>query len=494
MKTRSADSWFSRYVTGKLLGSGGRPLSLYALLALLALLTLLLLHTVLAFLIPPAVPSQSVVVLNLVFAGLYALALSILTAALGLYLWLQIKPLALFATLAAAGLWVIGILGFGQAAAWIALVSIVAFGLVVALGLRIASPSLLPLSDRSQRRGALGFLRDYIQKRNRLGQVVSESSQGQGEPQVRVTGNQRSRVARGPGFILTGCHHAVALSNGLEFRGVKSPGLVFTGRRDQVMQALDLRPQRRDFEVEALTKDGINITVRASASFRIDAGHRQPRLGEHLPFRKSAAFKALYAQRVEHHSGESGSGSVKQCRWDSLPSSFGRRILQDIISGYTFDGLYGLYQATGQVPREAIAQAFCSQLAGELKSVGIQLMEGSIGNLEPSDPHVYLERARNWQSEWQRKIMLEQAEGQAEWLRLVESARAEAQAELVMDLGRRLKRLNASREELRPERILNQLLNTLEGLAGKPRTKGVLPPETKQAMTEIREDLDEIEE
>jgi regulator of protease activity HflC (stomatin/prohibitin superfamily) len=263
---------------------------------------------------------------------------------------------------------------------------------------------------------------------------------------------------------------------------VQGPGVAFIRFADQAVQVIDLRPQLRTFHVEALTKDGIKIKVLAFAPCKIDAGDKQPALGEPLPYNKSSAFKAFHAQRAEHEGNQ-----TKQRLWYDLPRVFAERALQNIISEYTFDDLYGPYTAGGSPPRVEIASRFLEQVGKELEPLGIHLVGGGISDLEPVDPDVYVKRVESWKTEWERRIMLRQAEGRAEWLRIVERARAEAQADLIMNLGRQLEEMSTAKTEFRPERVLEQLMIVLDQMMGQPALKSILPEETLRGIMHIRE-------
>lgn len=469
----------------------GRPLGCHTALLIMALMLLGILHAIVWILLGATDLLRLMPAVNTVAAGLYSLMLSALAVCLGVYLWLKAKPLAVLAALAALTLWGLPLLNATPSRVLTASLWLLVAAAVVLGGLYAASSFLLPLSDRRDRRKVFGFLWDYLSRSNRPGQTVSDAPGTRGEVQDLVAGDRLSQFARGQGFVLTSCEHVVAISDGLKFKEVSDPGVTFTGFGDQAVESMDLCPQLRGFTVIATTEDGIEVRVQAFLPFRIDAGRRQPQLGEHLPFTKTAVFKAIYAQRVEHEGGGGIPRETKPCRWDRLPALIGERILRDIISEYTFDGLYGPYQTDGCVPRKAVAKRFCNELRAQLKPLGIQMIGGGIGNLEPADAHVYVERARNWRSEWQRRIMLKQAEGHAEWLRLVESARAEAQTDLVMDLGRQLETLSTPRTEIPPEKILTLLLRSLENLAMQPRMRHLLPSKTKRAMKDIRGVIEE---
>jgi hypothetical protein len=368
------------------------------------------------------------------------------------------------------------------------LLSLVIGSTVFFLGLYLTSGFLLPLSEKGHRVKIFNFLRDYTLHRNLAGYFVLDEF-GEDKVEERVPRGQFSRLAIGPGFILTDCNHAVAVFDGTEFKGVQGPGLIFTGRSEQIAQTFDLRPQLLTFPVQALTKDGIKIRVLALTPFKIDSRGRQPSLGDHLPYNKNAAHRAFLAQRMEHEGLGQTPERMKQRAWYDLPRIMGERILRNIISQYNFDDLYGPHQLNDEPPRKIIAKTFCEQLCEELKLLGIQLVGGGIDNLEPADPQVYVDRVHNWQADWERRITIRQAKGMTEWLRIVERARAEAQAGLILRLGRQLEELSTARTEFRPEQVLRQLVVILDELMGQPALKQMLPEDTLQGIIHIREFL-----
>lgn len=494
METQSLQEKFAKYSKETIGGVQQRPIGCYSLLLVFALLGLFALHLILTAFLLRLNLTGFLPVLNPLFAILYSWMFSGLGVCLLLYLWLKFKYAAVVVTLALVILWGAGLARYvrGEGSLPIVggvvfLLSLVAGGAIFLRGLYVVSGFLLPLPDESHRGKVFNFLRDYASHVNFPAYVVVDELSEEDKVEKRVPGNMFSQFATSPGFVLTGCDHAVAISDGLKFKGVKGPGVVFTGFSDQVVRTIDLRPQLRAFPVEALTKDGIKIRVLAFTPFKIDARGREPRLGEPLPYNKGAAFRAVHAQKMEHEDGEK-----KQCSWDDLPRMIAERTLQNTISEYNFDDLYGPYQPGGEPPRKVIARRFREQVAAELEPLGIHLIGGGISDLEPADPQVYVERVRSWQADWARKIMLRQAEGQAEWLRIVERARAEAQADLILSLGRQLEELSTARTELCPETALKLLVSVLEGLMRQQPTLGrLVPGETLQALIGIREAITE---
>jgi hypothetical protein len=358
--------------------------------------------------------------------------------------------------------------------------------LLFVVGLRPASGSLFPLPGRDHWDKTLGFLRDWTAGYNFPGYVVVDELYEEDRVEERVPGNRFREFGEAPGFIIVDeCHQAVVVSSNTRFKGVKGPGVICTGYADQVIQTVDLRPQLRTFPVEAVTKDGIQIKTAIFAPCKIDSRGRPPRLGAHLPYSPAAGFEAVRAQEMRHEGPGQTPDSKKRYKWEDLSRLIATRILQDIVSRYEFDALYGPYQPGGDHPRKAVAQELMGRLRDELKEMGIELVGGGISDLQPVDPEVYMRRAQNWKEEWEHKIALQKAEGQAEWLQMVERARFEAQAALILDLGRRLES-SMARTDLRPEAALTQFVQMLDELMKQQPTLGtVVPEETIQALLEI---------
>jgi hypothetical protein len=479
------------YLTETVGGLFKRPIGLYAPLLLVSLVLLVMVHVTLAAALSYLGFVALLSMLGAAFAILYSLMLGGLSLCFLLYVWLKFKPLAVFLALVAAGLWLVNLADHPLSEVVVALplpgVAVVLFF----LGLRFASDFVLPLCDDSQPAKVFAFMRDYLRNINRPGLVIVDARRQADKVEERVSGQRFGRMARGPGFVLTGCDHAAAISDGLKFKGVRDPGLTFTGFGDQVVRAIDLRPQLRAFSVDAMTRDGIKIKVLAFTPFRIDAGRRQPEPGQPFPFNKSAAIKAVIrAQRVEHEGQGQTPERIRQRAWDELPPLLARRILQDIISKHTLDDLCGPYQPGGNPPRKKIAQEFCARLTEQLDPLGIQLVGGGISNLEPADPQVYVKRVENWQTEWSRRIMVKEAQGQAARLGILERARAETRADLILGLGRELEELSVAQAELSSKEVLDQFLTVLEEFMMQPGIGPLLPRRTREALGSMRETIE----
>jgi len=374
------------------------------------------------------------------------------------------------------------------------------FGLAFLIGLFLLGGFLLPFPppDRSASRRerlrqrlkehwhVFKILLDVLAGQNYPFWVVTDEPREEDKIEQRGKGDALPTIPPfGTGIIISGCTHAVAVSNGLQFRGAQGPGLSFTGFAERPMRTLDLRPQLRAFTVQGLTRDGIQVQVLAFTPFQIDRGDQLPRLGEPFPYRKSAAFRAVHAQMM----ALPGTPDPSQRSWDELPQLYGARILQDILSQYDFDDLYR-YDPGQEPPRVRIAREFRERLKAALEPFGIQLIGGGISNLLPVKEHEVLkERVRNWRAEWVRRILVKQAEGQRERLWRIEQARAEAQAHLILALGEQLAELDRPGIPATPEKVLQQFLRILEEMTQQPLLRRYLPRETPEDLRRLEANI-----
>lgn len=324
------------------------------------------------------------------------------------------------------------------------------------------------------------ILLDYVGGTNYPCWVITDEPREEDKVEERVRGDPLAPFAFGNGLILSDCDHAVAVSDGIKFKGVHGPGLIFTGFAERPMRTLDLRPQPRAFTVQGLTRDGIQVKVLASTPFQIDRGEQQLEPGKPFPYRKSAAFRAVHAQMMELPEKP----DHPQHSWDELPKLIGTRILQDILSRYRFDELYE-YGLDEELPRVRIAREFRQRLKAELEPLGIQLIGGGISNLLPVKDELLKERIRHWQADWVRRILARQAEGQKERLWRIEQARAEAQANLILTLGERLAELERPGAPIPPHRIITQFLQILEEMTQQPMLRRYLPRETPEELRRL---------
>lgn len=392
----------------------------------------------------------------------------------------------------------------GWRSGWFGLLFVTLPALIIAGGgLFYVAGFIVPFPEKSveQRRQALRALLTFTWGTNYPYHVVidekiqerteDERTWMRGEEKLikRADGDLFGGFLSGPGVILTGCDHAVALSTGLKFKGAKGPGVIFTNMSDKPVEVIDLRVQLRAFPVQARTKDGIAIKVVTFTPFQIGAGKEKPELGKGFPYRSKDVFKALQAQMMEHQDASQVPKKLEQQKWYDLPEIIGERAVRQALSRYEFDQLYApfeLYTDFGQHPRSEIGRYLREELERVLPTWGLQRVGSGISNLEPVDPRLLEHRVEAWRADWARRIMLKQAAGQSKRLRLVEQSRAQAQVDIVLDIGKRLSKLRDAGDPLPMDQIARYFIEILETMVGRPELYRYLPAGTGQTVQSAR--------
>ena len=368
-------------------------------------------------------------------------------------------------------------------------------------GLYLISRRLLPFESEGNedRLTVLKTLRDCTFGSNYPCYVMVDAVYEDEKLEKRIDGNimgaSLGQPPTGKGIILSRCDHAVAISSGPKFKGVRGPGVILTGRAERPTQTIDLRPQLRNTTVEALTNDGIKVKVPVAVCSKIGSGRQKPELGKPLPYRKRDAFKAVLEGQRMYHKGIGQTPDQKIHRhWSELPTLIVKPILQDIISEMEFDELYDPYRPEGEPPRKRIANELFERLDQELEPLGLQRVGGGISDIQPLDSDIYSKRAENWKAEWSNRIMMKNARGQTERLRTLERARAEAQTDLILNVGQQLEKLSAAKADFRPDVALQLLVRVLEEFMERQPTLGeVVPGETQKLLMDIRGAIEGME-
>jgi hypothetical protein len=296
----------------------------------------------------------------------------------------------------------------------------------------------------------------------------------------RVPGSQSEPLLAGPGILLTGPDHAVAVSDGLKFKGVRGPGVVFTHFLESIQEPIDLRSQQRAYSVEAITKDGIPVQVSASGSFQLHAGGQRPEAGESFPLRASSIFQAFHAQPVDIRRDERDGEVVeerKRRRWDELYEIVGTHVMQDIVAEYGFSELCEPLDPD-QDPRGKIAKKYRVRLQQELAGYGIRVLGGGITNLLPSDEDKVPERRLlNWQAQWQHRMLEQFGAAEVETERLIEQTRPQVQAEMARSIDEAIQGVAADDVELIITTVAVRFVQSIEQMVEEPQINERLPPD-----------------
>jgi hypothetical protein len=320
-----------------------------------------------------------------------------------------------------------------------------------------------------------------------------------GKLDLRVKGNAYSQFFAGPGLAYADCDQAGYLTYGVGVRSVLEPGLNFTGYLDLEPKAIELRPQLCSFSVEAVTKDGIPIRVDAHVAFRVHPGNQldksgqqkvrcEPELGKSFPFRRRAVFQIAAAEPVQGRTTEKGKEMRHQ--WDSeLVPMMTTRIIQDIVSHYDMDELCAPLDPD-RAPYLDIIDSMNNELHKAMVPLGIEPLEGWLGNLWPRDESVTKRRLDNWRTEWERKILHLMSEGKAERTREIEEARAQAELKILLRFSQ-IAHASPVTDEASQAALALRFIDCIGEVVSESDSQWPLPSGVRETLRQLRGEIAE---
>jgi regulator of protease activity HflC (stomatin/prohibitin superfamily) len=278
--------------------------------------------------------------------------------------------------------------------------------------------------------------------------VVTEGKIKQDEEDVLV------RIG-GPARIQVHKDSAAVLECGGRLTRVLGPGTTdYLEPFEKVRDVIDVRPMRwGDYEVKALSKEGIPVFVTIDVSFQISTGGRTPKADKPYPVQPEAVFKAAVSTWVRDPMGSEDDQYYDWARRVVISEAEG--ILRGILARYPLDSLIGLESSLvpgAPHPRKAIRDELEEELSKAAVNLGAQINEVRIGKISVAD-QVTQQWIEAWEEEWQNRAMLEKEEGEAHRDRLREAAKTQAQVEMIKELADALER-SAAQDTRIPSRLL----------------------------------------
>jgi regulator of protease activity HflC (stomatin/prohibitin superfamily) len=356
--------------------------------------------------------------------------------------------------------------------------------LLLQLGLRLSGILLLPVTptDRGQREQAGRALRAYAWGANR--------------PFYREEDGELRKVAEGslmlrgivvpklgPGLVMANNHYAIPLTAGTRDTRVGGGSLVFTYDFEQPRPPVDLRPQARVKEIQALTRDGIPVKVMMVAVFQVD---RRGATGDGLyPFDSEAVFAAVHTQGV----GPEGEGEPGELGWDQIVVDRAVDLLRAAIAQTLLDQLLESDEGengAGKPPREELRAEVKKDLAQAMEPHGIDVIAVGLGNIEVQDEEVLSQRAESWRVGWERRRLEREAWGDAEALRLLEEARADAQRQMIVAITEAFQQLADTGTPVPAHVIALRFIDVLEDVAASPSVQELLPDTVQGIPAQLR--------
>jgi regulator of protease activity HflC (stomatin/prohibitin superfamily) len=356
--------------------------------------------------------------------------------------------------------------------------------LLLQLGLRFSGALLLPATptDRRQREQAGRALRAYAWGVNR---PFYREEDGELRKVAEGSLMLRGIVAPklGPGFVMASNHYATPLTVGTRDTQIGGGGLVFTGRLERPRSPIDLRPQARIKEIQALTRDGIPVKVMMVAVFQVD---RRGATGDELyPFDPGAVFAAMQAQGV----GPKQEEEPGEPRWDQIVVDRAADLLRAAIARTLLDRLLESDEGDdeeGKPPREELRAEVKKDLAQAMEPHSIDVIAVGLGNIEVEDAEVLSQRAESWRAGWERRRLEIKAQGEAEAIRLTEEARADAQRQMIVAITEAFQQLADTGTPVPAHVIALRFIDVLEDVAASPSVQKLLPERVQGIPAKLR--------
>lgn len=346
----------------------------------------------------------------------------------------------------------------------------------------ITLPTSTP-EDKSERWGRFLILVSYAWGFQFPICVVADHAWKKAE--TRISGDF-ARDLPFPGLIWTKSHHVVGLTGGTQFNRVAGPGVIFTGKLEQPFQIMDLRLQLRTNEIEAVTKDGINFTVRVFTAFRLDPEvwdkntctqiiEMNPLLqGADQPSYTLGSFP--FSHRRIQATISTTSAKTRDPKnptlWDQWVLNLVDEETRKVVSQKTLDEFWRpLHDEKNANAMNGIAQEIKDRLVPIMRSKGILLLVSRIVNFTfpPNGENKMLEIAEQqiatWGAEWERKRANKLANAEANAEKDQQEARAYAEAQLLNSIAEALQKTHEIDPQLPKHVIAMRYLNALQDYA-----------------------------
>lgn len=355
-------------------------------------------------------------------------------------------------------------------------------------GIALISQFVLPVQTFEERRGVFGRLMLYILGKHGPALFVREA---------KVQASEEEKKRKGHGIVLVDANSAAALQRDklpkppAKAIRIIGPGIAFIHPNEKLREKdiLDLRKQSRTVtNVKALTREGITVTVTINLIFHLAQPPKSPsseRNQPPYPFDPESAFRAIYGHAI---------GSAVSVPWADLPAIVAKEIYRDIISRETLDRLFHPQRPIGEDPLSALKNTFTGTMKNNrlLKDRGIEILSANLTSFNFSEDAarnadgknvVQAQRLETWLTEWRRREIEAKAGGDLEAERIKRRARIDAQREWMSKLTQIIQEQGTISKRV----VVMRLFQALESAASDPSTRKLLPNDTIQMLSSVRD-------
>jgi len=309
-----------------------------------------------------------------------------------------------------------------------------------------------------------------------------------GKVDAKVSDDVLTRIG-GPGSALVYNDSAVVLERGGRLTRVLRPGQFGFGSLqpfEKVYDVIDVRPMRWEYAVNALSKEGIPVTVYADVKFQIDTGGREPTDTTPYPALDEAILRASTCRWMRDPEGSEDDQYFDWARRVVISETEGS--LRGIIARYPLDALIGLddtpVSATDS-PRKDIQEKLTEALQSSAASLGAQINEVQLGTIKVEDK-VTGQWLEAWCNDWQGWAMTQEKKGEARREQLRERAKAQAQAEMIIAVAKAFQEPVSKDVHLPPRLLCMRLIEILGRSAIEPNLRIYMSRDAIKTLEDLR--------
>lgn len=271
-------------------------------------------------------------------------------------------------------------------------------------------------------------------------------------------------------------YQAPVIFKGASFIRGAGPGFLRLKQGEMVVQVIDLRRHFRTMPVKVLTRDGITLTTGVSTMFQVKSEENPPDDKLQYPFSQEAIFNVNYLGNFNVDDDSPLLWSDRVCR-QAASALIGE------VSRYSLDELFQPDESRAS-PLEKIKGKITKQMSRTFDKYGIEIILVGVSPFQvPED--INEERILIWQSEWERKIEVEQGSALAERLRRLKLARARAQIEMIEKLTEGLESVHQSGQDV-TDILALRLIEAIEEAEKDANVRALIPNQIVNDLKSIR--------
>lgn len=290
--------------------------------------------------------------------------------------------------------------------------------------------------------------------------------------------NKQEELA--PSFKSLGCgilrsHQVVAIKKGGGFARAAGPGFIILFKKESIRQVIDMRKHSRSTTVAANTRDGIPVEFSTFVDFRVWQNGETITPGSAVyQYDTEAIFQVCYTDNT--------TDKEEVRRWADLIIPITADLFVIEIGRYTLAQFYDL-DSDGQGPMDEIKQRVKRNLERNDRLAGVEILSVGAGNLILSDV-MREQQIKQWQAQWQQKIMLKKARGDAEAALRLKQARARAQIDLIDNITQSIADTRRSTNVSLTEIIALRMIETMEEAVSDISLQALIPQPVLSSMVE----------